>query len=121
MPLLEMVLRLRSIANLFYSDSGVPNPDLRDHFCGWGDGYDAPQACRVHVSFSERRMASSQRKGIADPETFHRVNFVGPMCGTKLFIASTCGSLRTKSCKVFSSSQTESVQKLRLRGFARSE
>ncbi len=43
----------------------------------------------LHAGFSflDLSIASSHRKGKADPITFHLVNFVGPMCGIMAFIA----------------------------------
>jgi len=37
--------------------------------------------------FFDLSIASSHRRGKADPNTFHLVNFVGPMCGIMAFIA----------------------------------
>src|SRR5258708_6815520 len=79
-----------------------------------GVAHDGPPFC-------EHRMASSQRSGRAQPETFHLVKLAEPMCEVMAFMAFPWGSLTTKSRKDCSFTQAESVQKLRLSGFARSE
>src|SRR5258707_10831588 len=51
---------------------------------------------RSRSPFCERSIASSHRSGKPEPNTFHLVNFVGPMCGVMVFMAWPWGSLRSE-------------------------